>query len=175
MHFCGLAHDTQCDRGKLRKYAFDTVLARNLFFARSQENQVIGLFGRAQVAIGHEQGYYACSGIVTAQAVDFSVFYFGGEWLLTPSVYWFHGVDVRVQQDGWLVEVEHRADAPDVVARTAGHDTAFFDVVLKEIGNCLFFPAEGGNANQTAQKGSRFGGVMCQVCHKCIFGFRGQR
>ena len=51
--------------------------------------------------------------------------------MLSPTVDWFYGVYVRVEQNRWFLHVEHRADTPYIVARTTGHDADTFNVSLK--------------------------------------------
>jgi hypothetical protein len=62
--------------------------------------------------------------------------------MFAPAVHRLYSIDVRIEQDSRFVQVKHGADAPNVVSRTACHNTGLFNIVLKKIGSSFLFSAQ---------------------------------
>ena len=121
LHLSGLAHQGKGNGRQLGQNALETVLAGDFFLARSQEQKVIGLRRAAQLQKDLQQADHAGPRVVTAQPVEFAVgFQAGRERVAPPAADGFHGVDVRIEQQGGFLQVECRPHAPDVVALAAG-------------------------------------------------------
>ena len=133
---------------QLRQYGLYPALARYFFLAGSKENQVVRLCGAAKLQEHLQQADHARAGVVTSQTVDLAVLLHCVERGFPPSVYGLHSVDVRVQQQCRLLQVEHRAQAPYIVALSSGGHSLHLDVVLQEVGGLLFFAAQGRNGYQ---------------------------
>jgi hypothetical protein len=89
-----------------------------------------------------QQADYACPGVIASQTVNLAVLFRWGERGFPPPVYGLHRVDVRVQQQRRLVQVEHRAETPYIVAFPSGCHSLHFNVILKKIRGLLLFAAQ---------------------------------
>ena len=131
---------------KLRQYTFYSTLARYFLFTRGKVYQVVGLRGAAQCQEYLQQADHACSGIIAAQSVKLPVaLQYRFEGVFPPSVDGFHGIDVGIQQQSRFLKVEHRAEAPHIVAFAPRRHALHFDMVLQVICRFLLIAAQGRN------------------------------
>ena len=151
----------QNDNGRLsrRRCGEKERLSAYFFFARGQVYQVVVLVASAQLHECLQQADHAGPGIVAAQPVKPPLaVQHGGERQFAPSVHGLHGVYVRVEQQGRLVQVECRAEAPHVVAFPPGGHALHFDVLLQAVGRTRFVAAYRWDGDELLQEFHRFGG-----------------
>ena len=152
LHGRRFAHDGQIDRGQLLQGPGDAVCSRNLLFGRSQENQVVGLLAVGQEQEGGEQRYQTGSGVVAAQTVE-ATFLFGRfKRVAAPAGHRFHGVDVRVEQEGRFRRVVLPGQGPYVVADAVRGESVFFERFAQELGCLSLLPADRRGGNEPVQQ-----------------------
>ena len=130
MHACGLAHDGYVYAGQKRNDGLNSILAADLFFGRSQIDEVIGLMFAGKFDESVQKCNQAGPVIIASQSIQTAVFQRGFPRVFLPSAYRLHGVNVGIQKQSGFVRIKVGGNGPKIA-------TMAFDVKVADFSHVV--------------------------------------